>query len=693
MVADGSIVFKVNVDDKKAQNELNRLNGKIRHLQDSLEKSTGEQSGIKEKLDSARVAAQQTEQEIKRIMGALQAELALNDDVMSGKTFMSNEDLQRASERQEELVAQLKEQQAILKQQDGDIQRLGKQYDRVTEKVSRQTQELNHAKLEASDYARQTIAASKSQRVMAEMAQKVSAFMGQIGTRIKAIAKSALIFSVIAAALRALKNLLGKAIEQNKEAASAVAQLKGALLALAQPIIEVLLPVFTALVNILAKIVTAVAKLVSLLFGKSFSQTKQNAKALNAQAGAIEDVGSAAKEASKYLAGFDELNVMNEGESAQSVGGGIGTGEIAPDFSKLDADVSIFDNLLSRLQKIWQDIKNIFLDLKNIVVRFFTGDWGGMTESINDLFWHIQYLISDILLLIHDGFGDAIDWIIKKLHLTGTPIGNALEGFKGIVQGAIEFIVAFINLNLDGVLGSIEKMLKGVQNLLYGIIDFAQNGIDNLLDWLDEKTGGKLHDTIELIKSLFDGCFSFIKDVAGAAFAGLKDMLNGIITMLNGVFSGNWKQAWEGLMQFVKGIATTIAGIFASALNVIIRALNWMIRQINKISITIPDWVPGIGGRTYGPNFPTISEISIPHLAQGAVIPPNREFMAVLGDQKSGTNIEAPADLIRQIVREEIGNGGEEITIKFTGDLAQLARVLSPEITRQQRRSQRALGV
>lgn len=65
----------------------------------------------------------------------------------------------------------------------------------------------------------------------------------------------------------------------------------------------------------------------------------------------------------------------------------------------------------------------------------------------------------------------------------------------------------------------------------------------------------------------------------------------------------------------------------------------------------------------------------------------------MLGDQKSGTNIEAPADLIRQIVREEIGNGGEEITIKFTGDLAQLARVLSPEITRQQRRSQRALGV
>ena len=93
--------------------------------------------------------------------------------------------------------------------------------------------------------------------------------------------------------------------------------------------------------------------------------------------------------------------------------------------------------------------------------------------------------------------------------------------------------------------------------------------------------------------------------------------------------------------------------------------------------------------------IPQIPEVHIPRLAQGAVIPPNRKFMAVLGDQRNGTNIEAPADLIRQIVREEITNfgGGEDITIKFTGDLAQLARVLSPEITRQQRNRQRALGV
>lgn len=651
MAADGSIIFEANLDDRQAQTKLNQLKSKIQRLQSSLEKSTGEQSGIKDKLDSAKASAQQTEKEIKRIMAALQSELALNEDVQSGKISMSAEELQQAAERQDDLLPKLKEQQDILKQQDQEIQSLGRQYDRVTEKISRQTQELNDAKNEASDYARQVIEAGKSQNVMAEVTQKTSAIMAQLGKKIKAIAKRALIFSVIA---KALKDILGRAIAQNKEAAAAVSQLKAALLTLAQPIIETVLPAFTAFVNVLSKVVTAVAKFVSLLFGKSFSQTKKNAQSLNSQAGAIENVGGAAKEASKYLADFDELNVMND-QSDDQTGGGFGgfdSGEIAPDFSKLDADVSIFDNLLARLQKIWQDIKNIFLDLKDIVVDFFSGDWVDMLEKINLLFWHIQDLVSDVLMFVSEAFGDIIDWIVEKLHLSGPPIGQALEGIKEIVQGAIELIVNFLNLNLDGVLASIEKMLKGVQDLVFGIGDFLQNGINNLLDWFDEKTGGALHDRVELVRATVNNIFEFVDDIVGSILLGVKDMLNGIITFLNGVFSGNWKQAWEGLMQFVKGIGTTIAGIFASVINVIIRALNWMISQINRISIKIPDWVPGIGGRTYGPNIPTIAEVPVPHLAEGAVIPPNREFMAVLGDQKSGTNIEAPLSTIQEAVAQ-----------------------------------------
>lgn len=76
-------------------------------------------------------------------------------------------------------------------------------------------------------------------------------------------------------------------------------------------------------------------------------------------------------------------------------------------------------------------------------------------------------------------------------------------------------------------------------------------------------------------------------------------------------------------------------------------------------------------------------------LATGAVIPPNQEFLAVLGDQKSGRNLEAPEGLIRQIMREELAGlqvSGGDINIEFTGSLAQLARVLNPVITKEQKR-------
>ena len=87
-----------------------------------------------------------------------------------------------------------------------------------------------------------------------------------------------------------------------------------------------------------------------------------------------------------------------------------------------------------------------------------------------------------------------------------------------------------------------------------------------------------------------------------------------------------------------------------------------------------------------------VSAPQIPYLAQGAVLPANRPFLAVVGDQKHGTNIEAPLDTIKQALAEVLGSQrshreNEAIHINFTGDLAQLARVLQPVITRESNRA------
>ena len=89
-----------------------------------------------------------------------------------------------------------------------------------------------------------------------------------------------------------------------------------------------------------------------------------------------------------------------------------------------------------------------------------------------------------------------------------------------------------------------------------------------------------------------------------------------------------------------------------------IKAVNFIIKAINKISFDVPDWVPVIGGKKFGFNLKEVSEVKIPRLAQGGVIPPNSEFMAILGDQKRGTNIETPLDTMIQAFKTALAESG-----------------------------------
>lgn len=99
---------------------------------------------------------------------------------------------------------------------------------------------------------------------------------------------------------------------------------------------------------------------------------------------------------------------------------------------------------------------------------------------------------------------------------------------------------------------------------------------------------------------------------------------------------------------------------------------------LNSVKLDIPDWVPVFGGKQFGFNIPTLSNVSIPRLATGAVIPANAPFLAMLGDQRKGTNIEAPLDTIKQAVAEVVGNGGHEpIILQVSGKV--LAKVVWDE--------------
>lgn len=650
---DGAVVISVKCDTKDAGKELERLQKKLKKAEDAYSDKTSRRDAAKAALDSKRQELAETERTMQRLRDETKSlESSLNP--YTSTENLGPEEFIRRSEVLSQCKAQIAEMEELQKKQSKEAETLDKKYRDIEQSTKKAAENLAQVKKEAG--------AAVSKLRETSVVEKASVYAQKLGASIKNIAKRALVFSVIAAAFRKLKDLMSAAVKQNDEASAAFGRLRGALLTLAQPVIEVILPVFTALANIIAKIINVAARLISALFGKSFSQMSKNAAGLYEQSEAIDSVGKSAKNANKYLAPFDELTVMSGADSADSAGGG---GSITPSFDGMESASPLLDVLSGKLQTIGTIVGNIFTDVKGLFEKLLSGDLGGVLDQVVKIDGHIRELISEMVLFVGEAVGGIIDWVIEKFNLAGTPIGDALTAIKNMVMDEATFISALLMGDFEQLSESLSSFLANAQNLLFLLIDGAKRIIDKFMTWLDKKTGGKFHGIIEFIKTEFSWLFSFVRDLAGAAFATLKEILGGIIDFIAGVFTGDWERAWNGIKRVFTGIATAIAGVFASVLNVIIRAINWIIAQINKIDISVPDWVPFIGGKGFNPNIKPLKEFQIPRLAQGAVIPANREFLAVLGDQKRGTNIEAPADLIRQIVREEVGqaSGSTHVTI------------------------------
>lgn len=286
--------------------------------------------------------------------------------------------------------------------------------------------------------------------------------------------------------------------------------------------------------------------------------------------------------------------------------------------------------------------------------------------------WNFQNQMLAIAGILAAGVGIGIligSWIplliamIASLLLsitTSTGHGQELiNGVKETLQGFIDFFAGIFTGDTERTAKGIEGIFSGLKGIIGSVIDGIRDWLNGLLDWIDKKTNGKLKPIITGIKAIVTAVFGNIKQTVGNVIDDIKTIFSGLIKFISGVFSGDFDKAWEGIKDIFKGIWNTIIDLLNGAINIIIKGLNWLIKQMNKISFDVPSWVPFVGGKSIGVNIDYISENVLPRLAKGAVIPANDEFLAVLGDQTHGNNIEAPEGLIRKIVREESGGSGE----------------------------------
>lgn len=628
-MADGEVVFEATISDKKLHQELNKVKSNIESLQKEFNRLGDQKTPMEDRLRS--IGAE---------LDAAKQELA--DMRTAPKGTYEKIDVSEQAERVRMLQS--------------EFNKTANSIDKLNEKLNKTGDKISDAKTQAVELTQQIEGRAKGAGLR-NATEAAADSMKVFGQRVKSVVRSALVFTVITQALTKVRDWVKNVVMVNSDARESIAQLKGALLTLAQPLVSVIVPAFTLLVKVITAVVSQITRLVALISGKSVKATANSAKALNKETSALKGTGSAAKKAASQLAAFDEINQIST-DTANDAGGGASADAITPDFSYMD-DIS------DRLKKI---ADAVMLIAAGLALWKISSSLPGVLGTILQKLGGILIAVGGLILLwdgLSDAWNNGVNWGNLLEMLAGTAalavglaiaFGKVGAGIGLVVAGAAMIITAFKDICDNG---------ANLQNTLLLIAGIMATGLGFFF-----LTGSVIPLAIAGIASILVAMMKLTGNLEEFAKNLKENILGGIIQFIKGVFTGNLKMALDGVKKVAKGIVNGVLIIVESFINNIIRGLNWLITKINSISLKVPGWVPGVGGKGWSPHIGQMSSITLPRLATGAVIPPNKEFLAVLGDQKSGTNIETPlatmVDAFKQAMAES-GGGTTTVVVQLDG--------------------------
>lgn len=621
----------------------------------------------------------------------------------------------KAAQKVATLRQQLEELQAVA-ENEKKTRSTGTVSQETGEAIQKTTQQLKMAQLnlESSQIAQEKASAAVSeyvgkQRLAALTTQNVSEQFKKFTKRIAGLAKRVFIFTMITKALRTMRKMLLSTIGADKQMSTSLAQIRGNLISAFAPIYNYILPAIRTLLAWLAKLTAVVSVFINSLFGKTASQADASAKALYNQASATEAAGDAAEKTKKQLSGLDE---MNRWESKDSSGGGGGSSGIAPKFDLSDqVDTGKIGKIAAVVRELspyvaavaagfaaWK-IGKKFLGNLSKAKQLALAVAGAVLMAINvvDMLKNginfdnlTGYIIGAAAAVTGLGLafgvlGGAITAIVAGLVLLGVAIRDVIKnGFNSknltaitvalltiggaiaIITGAwiplliaaIAAVVVWIVAKWTSIKDWISKTISSIDAAFEQHLANVEAGAAAAVDWVIEKWTA--------VKDWFRGLWEKVSSGAVAAWDGIKSAFKSVPEWFQSKFRDAWQKVKDVFStggRIWSGIKEGIENTFRAVVNAIIRGMNTIIavpfNKINSMLNTIRNaHFLGISPfqNMWGVNPLPVPQI--PMLARGAVIPANRQFLAVLGDQRNGNNLEAPESLLRQIVREEAGGAG-----------------------------------
>lgn len=742
---DGKIILSTALDNKQLEKELQSTLKKINALEKSIAQMSSGRNVLAEQakemgaqLDAAKkklyemqsaakgIYSKETIADQKTRVRGLQSEWdKINNQIDSydHKIQKASAGLKEETAHVEELKEQLKEATTAAKMQDA-IQTVGKSVEKVGQKLSSTLRRvfvftlLTSALRSLRTWIGNVI--KSNSEASASLAQLKAALLTLVQPLVNVIIPAFIQFvnvltRVVTAIAQIVSSLFGTTFEKSKESAKQLNKETNAI-----------------------KGVGGAAEKASkqLAAFDEINQLTSNSSA-----------GGGGADASKTSLDFDALNpdgkLAEKFKDILGLVGAIAAGLLAWKIA------SAFTNDLSKIAGIalavagafeyvysWLDAWNNGIDWGN-----FFGMLGGLATVAGGLALAFGKVAAGISL-IAGGVGLLVVGI-KDIIENGVTLENTLTVVAGILAtglgislltgswipaliAAVAGLVTFVVLQWDNIKAFFAKLWEQIKEIFSAAWEWISGIWNTAAGWFQENVIVPIEEFFspiaDFIGKVFEGAwlivqavwevvsnwfnknvikptinfFSPIVKTVGIFFSQLWEDIKEIWSKVSGWFSEKvinpiskaWNVALDGMKNFAKGIFNGILGFFESIVNGLIDGLNWFLSGFNSAAT----WAGKVLGKDWS-GIGQVQHISIPRLAQGAVIPPNREFMAVLGDQTSGNNIEAPESLLRQIVREEMGSSTRlESLLQTLVDLTREGKVMMVDSVQFAKVTQRSLS-
>lgn len=289
------------------------------------------------------------------------------------------------------------------------------------------------------------------------------------------------------------------------------------------------------------------------------------------------------------------------------------------------------------ISTVLNTIKAVFEAIWNAIKTLISTVWNAIKTTISTVINTISTIISTVLNTIKTTFST----IFESIKNTVTTIFNAI---KTTISTVINTISTTISTVLNIIKTTFSTILESIKNTVTTVFNAIKTTISTIINAVSTT----ISTVLNTIKTTFSTVWNAIKTTVTTVINTIKTTIStvmatiqtGISSALNSIKTA-WSNIWEGMKTTVinifngiwngiKGVINSIIGGIEKMANGVINGINGMIRALNNLSFDVPDWVPGIGGKTFGFNIGTIGNISIPRLAKGGVV--DQATLAMIGE-------------------------------------------------------------